>query len=91
MKLISYVNSIIELDMEGLADFAEAARGENRHVLWLTPDKLSTYQLEYLKYGVVVIWEGDANEDEVRDAFLKQWVLDINGEGPGLSYAGKPL
>lgn len=90
MKLISYVNSIVDcLDMEGLTDFAASAQGENRHVTWLTPPlrpgKVTGH--DHLRHGVVVIWEGDANTliEKIREEFLKQWELDINGEGEGLS------
>lgn len=86
-KLISYVNQTIEMDMEDLLFFMQDANKPNRHVAWLRPKYFAGY--EHLHNGVVVVWESTEDEStterDLVDAFIKQWEMDYNGEGEGLS------
>ena len=84
MRIVTYINSLMELDLYDIELFAKEANKPNRNITRLLPKDLAGY--DGLEQGVVVIWEGDDEEyhiNEVRDAFREEWEKDCTGEGPG--------
>lgn len=81
-RIVTYVHSLMELDIRDIENFAKDVSNPMHHVVRLTTEEISECNLWQ---GVVVVWEGsgDENRNEIRDAFLEEWRKDLAGEGPG--------